>query len=65
MQLLTGSDVVGNIPLEQAVPAGSSKTEPGITPANNITFVFNKWSEVQDACGQSRLHGGMHFTRGV
>ena len=47
------------------LPAGSSKIEPGVTPANDIDFVYNKWSEVKDICGQSRLYGGMHFAAAV
>lgn len=45
--------------------AGSSKTEPGVTPQNNITLTYNAWSEIQHACGESRLHGGMHFSKAV
>ena len=47
------------------VEAGSSKTEPGASPASDINFEFFKWSEIQEVCGQSRLHGGMHFSKAV
>jgi len=45
--------------------AGASKVEPGTTPANTIDFVYSKWSEARLACGQSRLYGGMHFSKAV
>ena len=41
--------------------AGSLKSEPGVAPSENITFVYNKWSEIARDCGQSRAYGGMHF----
>ncbi len=65
MQLLTGQDGSGDFPLTMEVKAGSSKTEPGVTPQNNITLSYTAWSEVQDACGESRLYGGMHFSKAV
>merc|ERR1711982_153906 len=45
--------------------AGSSKAEPGQVPSSSIDFVYNTWSEVQHVCGQSRLYGGMHFSKAV
>ena len=47
------------------VNAGSSKTEPGKAPQNNLTLTYNAWSEIQHACGESRLHGGMHFSKAI
>ena len=44
---------------------GSSRTEPGVTPAQDITMTFQNMQELRDACGQSRLDGGMHFTEAV
>lgn len=61
---LTGEDETG-IPLVQKIAAGSSSTEPGVTPAVNLTMTFHKWSEVQKACGESREYGGMHFSQAV
>ena len=26
---------------------------------------YSNWSDIQRACGQSRLHGGMHFSKAV
>ena len=48
----------------QSFPAGSSKVEPGVTPAQDM-FVQYTLDEVRDRCGQSRLDGGMHFTAAV
>ena len=45
--------------------AGSSRTEPGVTPAKDITKVLHGMQELRDICGQSRLDGGMHFTQAV
>jgi hypothetical protein len=63
--LLTGTDETGPVPVGTTFEAGSSKTEPGVTPAQGIDLVYTKWSEIQDACGMSRLHGGMHFSKSV
>lgn len=65
MTELTGSDSTQGIPLQQVVPAGSSKTEPGTTPATDLTLVYNAWSEVAQVCGGSRVNGGMHFSQAV
>ena len=39
--------------------------EPGVSPTNKVDLMYTKWSEVQHACGQSRLYGGMHFSKAV
>jgi hypothetical protein len=52
-----------SIPL--SFKAGFSKTEPGKTPANDINITINNMLELRNICGQSRLDGGMHFTRAV
>ena len=47
---------------------GSSKSEPGASPGSDSYFEFFKWSEINSrgtVCGQSRLHGGMHFSKAV
>mmetsp|Transcript_14781 Transcript_14781/g.26439 ORF Transcript_14781/g.26439 Transcript_14781/m.26439 type:complete len:398 (+) Transcript_14781:129-1322(+) len=60
MQFLNEGDEIGfDIVLE--VPAGSSRSEPGVTPNANMTLTFSNWSMVEHECGQSRLYGGMHF----
>jgi len=65
MQLLTGKDSTGKFTVGKSFEAGSSKAEPGQVPSSSIDFVYNTWSEVQHVCGQSRLYGGMHFSKAV
>ena len=43
----------------------SSQTEPGITPKEDITLFYLDVISVKNACGASRLKGGMHFTSAV
>jgi len=45
--------------------AGSSATEPGLSPATDLTLVAETMSMLRDQCGQSRLDGGMHFKMSV
>jgi vanadium-dependent haloperoxidase-like protein/uncharacterized protein DUF6851 len=40
---------------------GSSRIEPGVTPASDIVLTFNTWTEFEQNCGLSRLWGGVHF----
>ena len=46
-------------------PAGSSKVEPGVTPAEDLTLSVSSMTELRELGGLSRLDGGMHFTRSV
>lgn len=46
-------------------PAGSSRIEPGIVPGMDVTLSFKTMTELRNMCGQSRLDGGMHFTKSV
>jgi hypothetical protein len=41
--------------------AGSSRIEPGITPAEDLTLHWDTWTDVERECGSSRLWGGVHF----
>jgi hypothetical protein len=45
------------------LPAGSSKIEPGVTPAKPITLKWETFTEAADEAGMSRRYGGIHFTR--
>jgi hypothetical protein len=57
-RLFLGSDELGwTVPF----PAGSSVVEPGITPAVDTDLVFDTWTDFEQRCGYSRLHGGVHF----
>ncbi|HEX2254782.1 MAG TPA: vanadium-dependent haloperoxidase [Thermoanaerobaculia bacterium] len=57
-----GSDELGwSVP----VPQGSSRVEPGVTPATDIVLEWSTWSEFEQQCGQSRLWGGVHFQAAI
>ena len=43
----------------------SSKVEQSSVPSQDITVVFDNMLEVRNACGESRLNGGMHYTKSV
>lgn len=43
------------------VAKGSSRIEPGHTPATDIELHFDTWTEFETACGASRFHSGVHF----
>jgi len=45
--------------------AGSSKIEPGVTPQNDLYISMSTMTELSDNCAQSRLWGGMHFTKSI
>lgn len=61
LRLATGSDRFG---YSATVTAGSSKVEPGIAPANDVTLSWDTFSEAADEAGVSRLYGGIHFDQG-
>lgn len=61
-RLFLGSDVLG-FPVDR--PAGSSRIEPGITPAADTLLVFPTWTEFAADCGQSRIWAGVHFQSAV
>ena len=45
-----------------AYPAGTSRIEPGVTPAQDMTLTFARPGRISlETCGQSRLWGGVHF----
>ena len=46
-------------------PAGTSRIEPGITPARDLTLTFDTWSDFANDCGYSRNWGGVHFLPSV
>jgi hypothetical protein len=57
-----GNDTLG-WPVE--FPAGSSRIEPGITPASDTTLFFPTWTDWAADCGQSRVWAGVHFQAAV
>lgn len=46
-------------------PAGSSRIEPGITPAEDIELHFATWTEFEEECARSRVYAGVHFQAAV
>jgi len=61
LTLFTGSPRFG---LSVVVPAGSSKVEPGLTPAADIVLTWPTFSAAADEAGLSRRYGGIHFEQG-
>ena len=45
--------------------AGSSLIEPGVTPAEDLTVTFDTWTDLEEACGQSRVWAGVHFPAAI
>jgi hypothetical protein len=56
--LWTGSDRFGDA---ITLPAGSSKIEPGLTPAHPITLRWETFTDAANEAGTSRRYGGIHF----
>ncbi len=56
----TGSDRFGDL---VTLPAGSSKIEPGNTPAKPLTLQWETFTDAANEAGMSRRYGGIHFTR--
>jgi len=48
------------------VTAGSSSVEPNVVPAVNMSIgPFSTFSQYENACGQSRFYGGVHFQQSI
>jgi hypothetical protein len=58
LELWTGSDHFGD---SVTLPAGSSKIEPGITPAHPVTLHWDTFTDAANEAGISRRYGGIHF----
>jgi hypothetical protein len=61
LRRFTGSDAFG---ASVEIPAGSSRIEPGIVPARNVTLSWRTFTEAADEAGMSRRYGGIHFAEG-
>ncbi len=61
-RLYLGSDAL-NWTVSRA--AGSSRVEPGLTPAQDLDLEFPTWSGFAEACGESRVWAGVHFRAAV
>jgi hypothetical protein len=61
LRRFTGSDRFGG---SVTFPAGSSRVEPGLTPAADLTLSWATFSDAADQAGISRRYGGIHFEQG-
>ncbi|TME26302.1 MAG: vanadium-dependent haloperoxidase [Chloroflexi bacterium] len=61
LRRFTGSDSFGSSVI---IKAGSSKIEPGRTPAADVTLSWSTFTEAADQAGLSRRYGGIHFEQG-
>ena len=61
LRRFTGSD---DFVATVQVLAGSSKVEPGVVPAQNVTLSWRTFTEAADEAGMSRRYGGIHFPEG-
>jgi hypothetical protein len=61
LRLFTGSDRFGG---SVAFPAGSSRIEPGLVPATDLTLTWPTFSDAAAQAGLSRRYGGIHFELG-
>ena len=57
----TGSDAFGATAI---IHAGTSRSEPGLVPASDVTLSFPTFSDAADQAGMSRRYGGIHFSQG-
>ena len=62
LRRFTGTDALD---WSVSYPAGTSRIEPGVTPARDMTLTFETWTDFASDCGQSRHWGGVHFTAAV
>ena len=60
LALFTDSDHFG---YSVTLPAGSSKIEPGVTPAQPVVLMWGTFTDAADEAGMSRRYGGIHFAR--
>jgi hypothetical protein len=58
LELWTGSDRFGD---QIILAAGSSRIEPGITPAKPVTLRWETFTDAANEAGMSRRYGGIHF----
>lgn len=61
LKLFTKNDAFG---YSVTIPAGSSRVEPGLVPANDTILYWATFSDAADEAGISRRFGGIHFIDG-
>lgn len=60
LTLWTGSEHFGD---SVTLAAGSSKIEPGITPAQPVTLKWETFADAAHEAGMAQRYGGIHFAR--
>jgi hypothetical protein len=58
LRAITGSPVLN---ASYTFAAGSSRIEPGVTPASGLTLSWRTFDQAADEAGMSRRYGGIHF----
>jgi hypothetical protein len=53
-----------NFNAKVTIPVGSSKIEPGVTPAKPVVLSWKTLDAMADQAGMSRRYGGIHFQTG-
>lgn len=61
LKSFTGADHFG---ASVTLPPGSSRIEPGLTPAADIKLQWETFTAAAEEAGVSRLYGGIHFSDG-
>lgn len=61
LERFTGSPALG---ASVTLPAGSSRVEPGLVPAHDLTLSWATFRDAADQAGISRRYGGIHFVEG-
>jgi hypothetical protein len=60
LRAFTGSDRFGG---SITLPRGSSRVEPGLVPAHDVTLTWPTFSDAAAQAGMSRRYGGIHFAQ--
>ncbi|MDQ6664667.1 MAG: phosphatase PAP2 family protein [Acidobacteriota bacterium] len=58
LKSFTGSNILG---ASYTQPAGTSRVEPGLVPAEDVVLTWPTFAEAADEAGISRRYGGIHF----
>lgn len=61
LERFTGSPAFGG---SVTLAAGSSRVEPGLVPAHDVTLSWPTFRDAADQAGLSRRYGGIHFVQG-
>jgi hypothetical protein len=61
LRLHTGSERFGG---SVTIARGSSRVEPGLVPARDVTLTWPTFADAAAEAGMSRRYGGIHFAQG-